>query len=78
MAYSKLGLVAVSLAALVVAGCQSSRLSSMNTQPAPLQAAPVGHRYRRRAAAPGRARHCRSIAVPRRARRHDRYGGAAC
>ena len=42
MAYSKLGLMAVSLAALVVAGCQSSRLSSMDTQPAPLQAAPVG------------------------------------
>ena len=42
MAFSKLGLAAVSLAALVVAGCNSSRMASLNTQPAPLQAAPAG------------------------------------
>ena len=47
MVYSKCGLVAVSMAALFLAGCQSDRLSSMNTraeplQTAPLQAAPAG------------------------------------
>lgn len=42
MAFSKTGLVAVSLAALLAAGCSSTRFSSMNEQPAPLQAAPSG------------------------------------
>lgn len=42
MAFSKTGLVAVSLAALLAAGCSSTRFSSMDTQPAPLQAAPSG------------------------------------
>lgn len=42
MAFSKTGLVAASLMALLAAGCTSSRFSSMNEQPAPLQAAPSG------------------------------------
>jgi len=43
MGFRKTGLVAVSLAALLVAGCSSTRFSSMNEQPAPLQAAPSGN-----------------------------------
>lgn len=39
---SKLVLVVVSLAALTAAGCSSTRLSSLNTSPAPLAAAPSG------------------------------------
>lgn len=42
MISSKAGLVAVSLAALLAAGCSSTRFSSMNQQPEPLQAAPSG------------------------------------
>lgn len=42
MGFSKTGLVAVSLAALLVAGCSSTRFSSMNQQPEPLQPAPSG------------------------------------
>jgi len=43
MMISRTGLIAVSVAALLVSGCQSSRLSSMDsTQPAPLEAAPAG------------------------------------
>jgi len=43
MAFSKTGLLAASLVALMTAaGCTSSRLSSMDTQPAPLPAAPAG------------------------------------
>lgn len=43
MNFSKAGLVAVSLAALVASGCSTSRFSSMDEQqPAPLQAAPAG------------------------------------
>lgn len=42
MVVSKTGLVAVSLAALLAAGCSSTRFSSMNEQPAPLQPAPSG------------------------------------
>ncbi|MEQ1943671.1 AprI/Inh family metalloprotease inhibitor [Mesorhizobium sp. VNQ89] len=41
MAFSKISLAAVSLAVLT-AGCSSTRFSSMNEQPAPLQAAPSG------------------------------------
>jgi hypothetical protein len=43
MAFSKTGLLAVSLAALLAAGCSSTRFSSMNEQPAPLQPAPSGN-----------------------------------
>lgn len=42
MSFSKFGLMAVAVAALAAAGCQSSRFSSVNSQPAPLQAAPAG------------------------------------
>jgi hypothetical protein len=42
MALSKTGLVVLSLAALLAAGCSSTRFSSMNQQPEPLQAAPSG------------------------------------
>ncbi|MBB6409581.1 protease inhibitor Inh/omp19 family protein [Mesorhizobium sangaii] len=43
MIFSKSGLVAVSLAALVASGCSTSRFSSMDDQqPAPLQPAPAG------------------------------------
>ncbi len=43
MMVSRLGLLAVSLAALAMAGCSSTRFSSMDSaQPAPLQAAPSG------------------------------------
>ena len=43
MTFSKTGLVAVSLAALVAGGCSTSRFSSMDDQqPAPLEAAPAG------------------------------------
>lgn len=43
MIISRSGLVAVSLAALFVSGCSTSRFSSMDDQqPAPLQAAPAG------------------------------------
>lgn len=41
MGFSRSGLVAVSLAALV-AGCTSERFSSVDTQPAPLTPAPAG------------------------------------
>lgn len=41
MAFAKTGLVAVSLA-IFAAGCSSTRFSSTNDQPAPLQAAPSG------------------------------------
>jgi hypothetical protein len=43
MGFRKTALVAASLAALLAAGCSSTRLSSMNEQPAPLQAAPSGN-----------------------------------
>ena len=43
MTISKTGLLAVSLAAILAAGCSSTRLSSMNEQPAPLQPAPSGN-----------------------------------
>jgi hypothetical protein len=43
MVVSKTGLVAVTLAALLAAGCSSTRFSSMNEQPAPLQPAPSGN-----------------------------------
>ena len=39
---SKMFLVVVSLAALSAAGCSSTRLSSLNTRPEPLEAAPSG------------------------------------
>ncbi|MER9599523.1 protease inhibitor Inh/omp19 family protein [Mesorhizobium sp. M0244] len=43
MKFSKTGLLAVSLAALVASGCSTSRFSSMDEQqPAPLEAAPAG------------------------------------
>ncbi|WP_378946847.1 protease inhibitor Inh/omp19 family protein [Mesorhizobium sp. ANAO-SY3R2] len=43
MAFSKTGLLAASLVALMTAaGCNSTRLASMDTQPAPLPAAPAG------------------------------------
>ncbi|PWJ74819.1 protease inhibitor Inh [Pseudaminobacter salicylatoxidans] len=42
MSFSRAGLLAVSLAALVAAGCQSSRMSSFDSQPAPLTPAPTG------------------------------------
>jgi hypothetical protein len=43
MTFSKSGLVAISLAALAISGCSSTRFSSMdNAQPAPLPAAPSG------------------------------------
>ena len=42
MAFSKTGLVAVSLMAVLAAGCSSTRFSSMNTQAEPLEAAPAG------------------------------------
>lgn len=43
MAFSKTGLLAASLVALLAAaGCSSTRMSSMDTQPAPLPAAPAG------------------------------------
>ncbi len=43
MTFSRPGLIAVSLAALVASGCSSTRFSSMDSaQPAPLQPAPSG------------------------------------
>ena len=43
MTFSRPGLIAVSLAALVAGGCSSTRFSSMDsTQPAPLEPAPSG------------------------------------
>lgn len=43
MAFSKTGLLAASLVALMAAsGCNSTRLYSMDTRPAPLPAAPAG------------------------------------
>ena len=42
MQFSKTGLLAISLAALAASGCTSSRFSSVDTQPAPLEAAPSG------------------------------------
>lgn len=42
MGFAKTGLVAATLASLLAAGCSSTRFSSMNDQPAPLQAAPSG------------------------------------
>jgi hypothetical protein len=42
MNFQKMGLVAVSLMALAAAGCSSSRLSSLDTQPEPLTPAPAG------------------------------------
>jgi hypothetical protein len=42
MVFSRGGLIAVSLAALLVGGCSSERFSSLDTQPAPLTPAPAG------------------------------------
>src|SRR5688572_16172267 len=42
MAFSKAGIMIVSLVALAASGCQSSRFSSVDTAPAPLPAAPSG------------------------------------
>ena len=43
MTFSRTGLLAISLMALAASGCQSSRMSSLDTQqPAPLEAAPAG------------------------------------
>lgn len=42
MNFSKIGLVVVSLMALTAAGCSSTRLSSLESQPAPLTPAPSG------------------------------------
>ncbi|TIW42935.1 MAG: hypothetical protein E5V72_18615, partial [Mesorhizobium sp.] len=42
MNLSKAGLLAVSVAALVASGCSTSRFSSMDQQPSPLEAAPSG------------------------------------
>jgi hypothetical protein len=42
MAFSKTGLAAVSLMAVLAAGCSSTRFSSMDTRAEPLEAAPAG------------------------------------
>jgi hypothetical protein len=42
MNFSKTGLLVFSLAALALGGCQSSRMSSLDTRPAPLAPAPMG------------------------------------
>lgn len=43
MTFSKIGVVAVSMAAMLASGCTSTRFSSMDSaQPAPLQAVPSG------------------------------------
>lgn len=42
MAFSKTGLLAVTLLSLAAAGCQSERMSSLDSRPAPLPAAPAG------------------------------------
>ena len=42
MNLSKSGLLALSIAALAASGCTSTRFSSVDTQPAPLEAAPSG------------------------------------
>lgn len=42
MNFSRTGLLAISLAVLAASGCTSSRFSSVDTQPAPLEAAPSG------------------------------------
>jgi hypothetical protein len=42
MTFSRTGLVAISLMALAAAGCQSSRMSSLDSPPAPLEPAPAG------------------------------------
>ena len=56
MAFSKTGLVAVSLMALLAAGCSSTRFSSMNTQAEPLRGRAGRLGDREHAAASGRAR----------------------
>ena len=71
MAFSKTGLVVVSLLALLAAGCQSTRFSSMDTQPAPLQAAPAGTVTAARCRRRPRRQTTDPIAVPDRARRGD-------
>jgi hypothetical protein len=43
MTNSRIGLVALSFAALAMAGCSSSRMSSLESEPAPLTAAPSGN-----------------------------------
>lgn len=42
MALSRTGIIAVSFTAILVAGCTSSRMAPMESQPAPLAAAPAG------------------------------------
>ena len=42
MALSKTGVTAFAMLSLALAGCQSSRVASEDTQPAPLPAAPAG------------------------------------
>ena len=69
MAFSKTGLVAVSLMALLAAGCSSTRFSSMNTQPEPLEAAPAGTVTASALPPPAAPGTDRSVAVPGRARR---------
>ena len=51
MIFPRSGLIAVSLAALLAAGCSSSRFSSEDTTPEPLTPAPVRNGDRRPAAA---------------------------
>lgn len=43
MTYSRTSLMAVSLMALAMAGCSSTRFSSLDSQPEPLPAAPTGN-----------------------------------
>ena len=71
MAFSRSGLIAVSLAALLAAGCQSSRFSS-DGHPARAAARPPVWNGDRRSLPPPGAPGSRSVAVPRRSRRHDR------
>ncbi len=42
MAFSKTGIAAMAVAAVLATGCNSTRLSSMNTQAEPLEAVPSG------------------------------------
>lgn len=42
VSFSKAGLLGLTLAALAVSGCQSSRMAPLDTGPAPLPAAPAG------------------------------------
>ena len=74
MIFPRSGLIAVSLAALLAAGCSSSRFSSESTTPEPLTPAPAGTVVGEQLPPP--AGPPPPVAIPGRPRHHDRCRSA--